>query len=254
MTLPFGSSGARASAHPQPWLCRGILARLALALLGLCALVSPARAYQVAPMIYDLKPSGTGAATMLRIRNDGDKPLTIELEAQTRQFDENGVEKRENADDAFVIFPLQAVIPPGKVQAVRVQYIGPSDIPASRTYLVTVKQVPVTLPTEQQSGIQMVFNFATMANIVPDGAKPDVSIDPVGHDDKGLVLRIHNRGTSYANLGSASVAIDGKAIDADIWRKALHSVWLMPGQDRVVHLDGPAGASSATIRLIDATS
>lgn len=225
-----------------------------LACVGLIMPIGPASAYQVAPMIYDLKPSGTGAATIIRVRNDGDKPLTIELEVEKRAFDENAVESRSPADDDFVIFPLQAVVQPGKVQAVRVQYVGKPDIPKSETYLVTVKQVPVALPDQKQSGVQMVFNFSTMASVTPEGAKANVELVSSARDAKGLELRLRNTGTRYANLVSSKLIVGGSAIKDESWRSALRTVWLFPGQDRVVRIADAPASGDVAFEFVEPTS
>ncbi|NLR72712.1 molecular chaperone [Novosphingobium sp. ERN07] len=219
------------------------------AVLGLVLPQAPAAAYQVAPMIYDLKPSGSGAATIIRVRNDGDKPLTIELEAEKRAFDENGAETRTPADDDFVLFPVQAVVQPGKTQAVRVQYVGKPDLAQSETYLVTVRQVPVALPDQKQSGVQMVFNFSTMATIVPEGAKPAVTVVSTTREGADTVLRLRNDGNRYANIGSAKVSIGGQTVSDEEWRKALRSVWLLPGNDRVVRIPGAPATGDITFEL-----
>lgn len=224
------------------------------ACLGLILPIGPASAYQVAPMIYDLKPSGTGAATIIRVRNDGDKPLTIELEVEKRAFDENAVESRTPADDDFVVFPLQAVVQPGKVQAVRVQYVGRPDIKQSETYLVTVKQVPVALPDQKQSGVQMVFNFSTMASVSPEGAKAKVELVSSARDAKGLELRLRNTGTRYANLVSSKLTIGGMAVGDESWRGALRTVWLYPGQDRVVRIADAPASGDVAFEFVEPTS
>ena len=224
------------------------------ATLGLMLPQAPAGAYQVAPMIYDLKPSGSGAATIIRVRNDGDKPLTIELEAEKRMFDENGVESRTPAEDDFVLFPVQAVVQPGKTQAVRVQYVGKADLAQSETYLVTVRQVPIALPDRKESGVQMVFNFSTMATIVPEGAKPEVQLVSATREGKDMVLRLRNTGTRYANIGMAKIAVGGEALNGDDWRKALRSVWLLPGKDRVVRIPNAPASGDATFELAEQAS
>lgn len=224
------------------------------ALIGLVLPPVPAGAYQVAPMIYDLKPSGSEAATIIRVRNDGDKPLTIELDAERRSFDENGVEKRTPADDDFVLFPLQAIVQPGKTQAVRVQYVGKADLTRSETYLVTVRQVPVSLADRKESGVQMVFNFSTMATIVPEGAKPDVQLVSATREGKDMVLRLRNSGTRYANIGAAKVTVGGQAVKDEDWRKALRTVWLLPGMDRVVRIPDAPATGEASFELQEQSS
>lgn len=228
------------------------LATLALA-LGFLLPPSPARAYQVEPMIYDLKPAGAGAATIVRVRNDETLPLTIEMVVEKRRFDENGVESRIPADDDFLLFPLQAVIQPGRTQAIRVQYIGPPNLAASETYLVTVKQVPVELPEAARTGVQMVFNFSTQASIVPDGAKPQVDLAATSREGGDLVVRLRNSGTRYANIATSRLSVGGKTLEGEAWRQALRTSWLLPGTDRVIRLAG-VGEGEVAFEYVDAGS
>lgn len=221
------------------------------AMAAMSAMPAPALAYQVSPMISDLAPSGQAASTVLRIQNDSDKPITIEMVAEKRSFDEAGAEHRTPADDDFVLFPPQAVIAAGATQAIRVQYVGTPSLTHSETYTVTVRQVPVQLPNNGQTGVQFLFNFSTLANIVPAGAKADVrvtSLEPV--NGGGYRLHLTNQGTSYANIAAASVAIGGVEIPSEIWRKALKTSWLLPSGSRVVDIPTvpavPSGATAAT--------
>lgn len=222
------------------------------------AVPAQAAGYRVAPMIYDLAPSGKDAATLLRVQNDSDKPITVELVAEKRAFDEKGGETRSPADDDFMLFPPQAVVAAGATQAVRVQYVGTPALDRSVTYTITVKQVPVALPADGATGVQFMFNFSTLANIVPPRAQPAiavVSLTAPGGAAGGYQLRLRNDGTKYANLATAriTVASDSQSytLTADEWRKAMGSSWLLPGNDRVYDLPAglplPKGATRATI-------
>jgi fimbrial chaperone protein len=231
---------------------------LAVLAFGAVAAI-PASAYQVSPMIYDMKPTGQQATAVLRVENTNDKPITIELVAEKRSFDVDGKESRTPADADFVLFPPQAVIPAGATQAVRVQYVGPPTPTESVMYTVTVKQVPVELPASGPSGVQFVFNFSTLANIVPEGAKPRVEVVSLTPTDKGYALKVHNGGNRYANLALSRVTLTGagytRKIEGDEWRKSLGASWLLPGNDRIIALpaaDGPSKAGlAATFELIE---
>ncbi|MCE9523492.1 MAG: fimbria/pilus periplasmic chaperone, partial [Alphaproteobacteria bacterium] len=195
------------------------LAAVTLAAAGI------AHAYQVSPMIYDMKPTGKDASTVIRVNNTNATPITVELQSEKRLFDEAGKESREPADKDFVLFPPQAVIAPGATQAIRVQYVGPQQLDKSVTYTVTVKQVPVKLPNDGKSGVQFVFNFSTVANIVPDGAKAQIDAVSVTPDGKKLKLTLKNAGNKYANLALSNVDLTGGTFKLTIkdeeWRKAL---------------------------------
>ncbi len=237
------------------------LKSLAVAALLASATAGAAYAYQVSPMIYDLKPAGQGANTLIRINNTNAAPITVEFVAEKRLFDEHGKESRQPADADFILFPPQSVVAAGATQALRVQYVGPADLAQSVMYNITVKQVPVQLPANAPNGVQFVFNFSTVANIVPDGAKAQVetvSLTPAG---KTLQLTIHDTGNKYANLSLSSVTLQGGAynvtIKDDVWRKALGTSWILPGGTRVIDLPTPAGAPiaglSAKFNLVDIT-
>ena len=207
-----------------------------------------ALAYQVTPMIYDMAPAGKNAASVIRITNTQAQPITVEIQAEKRLFDEAGKESREPADEKFVLFPPQAIVQPGATQAVRVQYVGPQTLDKSETYTVTVRQVPVQLPNDGKTGVQFVFNFSTVANIVPPGAKAQISAStealPLSPDGKTLRLTVRNTGSKYANLSRSSVELSGGSfrtvIKDDDWRKALGSSWILPGGTRVIDLPKPA--------------
>jgi fimbrial chaperone protein len=230
--------------------------------LSLALLPATAVAYQVTPMVYDMAPIGKNAASIIRITNTQDQPITVEMLAEQRLFDEAGKESRKPADDKFVLFPPQAIVQPGATQAVRVQYVGPQTLDKSETYTVTVKQVPVQLPNDGKTGVQFVFNFSTVANIVPPGAKAQI-IAPsepltVSPDGKALRLTLRNTGTKYANLSRSSVELAAGAYRTTVkdeqWRKALGTSWILPGGTRVIELPKPDKAPaqlSATFKFVD---
>ena len=229
---------------------------------SLLAIPATALAYQVTPMIYDMAVSGPKATQVIRISNTQDQPITVELVAEKRMFDEAGKETRAPANDRFVLFPPQAIVQPGATQAVRVQYVGPQTLDKSETYAVTVKQVPVQLPNDGKTGVQFVFNFSTVANIVPPGAKAQIAApsEPltVSPDGKTLRLTLRNTGTKYANLSRSTVELAGGAYRTTVkdeqWRKALGTSWILPGGTRVIELPKPDKAPaqlSATFKFVE---
>lgn len=231
-----------------------IPAVLVLALAGI------AHAYQVSPMIYDMKPTGPGASAVIRVNNTNSAPITIEMVAEKRLFDEAGKESREPADKDFVLFPPQAIVQPGSTQAVRIQYVGEQKLDKSSTYTVTVKQVPVQLPNDGKSGVQFVFNFSTVANIIPDGAKASIETVSLAPSGKSLKLTLHNAGNKYANLALSNLELSGGSykivVKDDAWRKSLGTSWILPGGTRIIEIPkpdkAPATGLTAKFNLVEA--
>lgn len=235
----FGSNGAS----------KGLLA---LAVLCVAWTIAPqeALAWRVSPMVYDLEPTGQNSSKTLRVENQDEKPLPVELYAESRVILPDGKETRAPADDDFLIFPPQAIIEPGKSQAFRVQYIGSPDIKASKTYVVTVSQLPVDVSKIKGSGVQFVFKFGTSANVVPPGAQPvlkvlSASVADVKGQGHRVLISVENTGTSYARLNQGTWTIrnaSGKTVTlaGDQLRSMLDMSMIQPGTRRDISFPVPA--------------
>ena len=176
-------------------------------------------------MVFSLAPSGAGATRTLRMENPRSAPITVEVTASVITYDEQGAETWSPADDDFQIFPPQSIIPPRGVQAFRVRYVGDPSLEMSRSYRVSLKQLPVALP-EGESGIAVGLNFNTLVNIVPPASQSDMVVNAVGPDPSGgWRLSLENRGTRYVRLtrtswtlsdGSREETLDGQTLFGDI--------------------------------------
>jgi fimbrial chaperone protein len=131
-----------------------------------------AGALSVEPLFIELLPGSSGA---VRVRNTSDAPITVELSVSARMIDENGKQTRTDAENDFVLFPPQGVIAPQQVQVFRIQPLTP-DSEKSRSYFLTVKQLPVKLGAIEGGGtrLQVVFAFDVATHTVPRGAKSDM--------------------------------------------------------------------------------
>jgi fimbrial chaperone protein len=143
------------------------------ALGAMALLVGPANAQSIGvePLFLEVAPTESSA---LRVRNSSANTVTVEIEVAERMVDENGVQTRKPADDEFLLFPPQAVVEPSSLQVFRMQPIG-ADPTQSKSYFVTVRQVPVKLPDTEGGGarLRVVFAFDSAVHVVPKGAKPE---------------------------------------------------------------------------------
>jgi len=150
-------------------IMRGIALSTALALVGAGAPVK-AGSLSVEPLFVEIAPGQSGA---VRVKNAADAPITVELAVAERSVDATGKQQRTAKDDDFVLFPPQGVIAPNTVQVFRFQTIAPA-MDASRSYFLTVRQVPVELAPREGGGVQLqlIFAFDVAVHVVPIGARP----------------------------------------------------------------------------------
>lgn len=234
-------TGPVSGGKPIRWV-RSALAALA----ALSATVGVASAMRVTPMVYTLEPSGPRSSQTVTVDNTTGRPLAIETSVVRRTIAEDGTETREPADDDFLVFPPQAVIEPNQSQALRVRYIGDPQLTSSVSYIVFVKQVPVSFEKDfQGAGVSFAFNFGTAADVIPVGAAPDLQLESAERlPDGRWRLRIVNNGPAVTRVSDWR------------WRLQLASGREIPLEDEALReqLAGPmvmpnGGARVFTLKL-----
>jgi fimbrial chaperone protein len=198
---------------------------------------SMAQSVGVEPLFLEIAPSQTSA---LRMKNSSTNPVTVEVEVAERTVDEEGVQKRKPSDDDFIVFPPQATVPAQSLQVIRLQPVSPT-LTQSKSYFVTVRQVPVEMPTTGTGArLQVIFAFDSAVHVVPRGAKPELVIvgakpartmievatdefktEPSGRrtrvmkqvDVPAIAITVRNDGNKYFYL--QDIVLSGQIKDAD---------------------------------------
>ncbi len=156
------------------WRAVGIVVALAL-----IAAATVAYAMRVSPMVLELESRGTQAVGRIEVQNLNPGRLAFETRVTRLEYDENGNTRETPADQDFLIFPPQGVLPTGGRQVIRVQWVGNADLAASQAYYVAVTQLPVPLDEIQQgqvgAQVQVVYNMKALVVVAPPGAQPNVS-------------------------------------------------------------------------------
>lgn len=214
---------------------------LSLAILGLPT-AGLAQGYQVQPMVATIEPSGANARLTMSIKNTGAVPITLEMTPFRATADEAGTPTRVDEEKDILLFPPQAVLGPGKEQAVQVRYIGDPSLAEARMYGVRVSQLPVTAQgmagsSGAASDVKVSFNFLSHIVVSPAAARPAVQVEDAGRAPNGdLLLRITNTGPGIAILGTSQLKLAdgaGKTVTLDPDRlKAGDFGALMPRQAR----------------------
>lgn len=211
-----------------------------LLFLGIIASTS-ALAMRVAPMVSELTTTGAGAVARIEVGNVGSNALPFETSITRIDFDDAGNLVETPADDDFIIFPAQGLVPVSGRQVVRVQWIGRTDIPTSQAYYLSVRQLPVEtdpskIPESSSSvAIDILYTMKSLIVVAPPGARPEVEvvslepamivppapeIDPAlkAEDAKapepqpGLKVVVTNKGTRYALMSGAKWVLTGTDI------------------------------------------
>lgn len=235
---------------------RGI-AFCALAGLAVLPSAAPAGAQNISPMVYDLAPSGPESRRDVEFWNSQNRTVAIEVTISRRAYDLEGNSVDQAAPADFEIVPAQFLAPPGARQKVRIRYKGASRLPASATYAISFRQVPVG--GKADNGVRFLFDFTTLAHVVPAGAAPDVRAEEVAIDAQSAVVTFVNRGTRYGRIDDLGLRILGAGTPIDLnpttLRDAYNLRWILPGERRRVSfpLEQVQLAGKLTVERVRAT-
>jgi len=209
--------------------------RTALATAACVLFAASASAYEVQPLIFNLAPAGRDASQTMVVNNTQQRPIVFEIVPEYRLVDETGAEDRAPANDDFLIIPPQARVEPGESQAIRIRYIGAPALPSSEHYVLTVSQIPIA--ELQENGLQVLVNFAASVQVVPPGARPDVTVaeaellaDEAGAPLARVLLR--NDGNRYQGMSAAKLTLSSGELQLELQGDALGagmSRQLIPG-------------------------
>lgn len=241
------------------------------------ALATPTFAMRVSPMVIEMESRGTDATARIEVQNINTGNLAFETRVFRMDIDADGVITETPADDDFLIFPPQGILPAGGRQVVRLQWLGAPEPDTSQAYYVSVEQLPVTLePTTTDSAnaqVQILYNMRALVVVAPPGATPDVkaaNVAPVFYQppalpgaaeqppmQEGVAITLRNGGRRHAMMSNFSWQLvgtnkEGKFLRVDLSPEELSRVigtGFVPAQgERVFRLPVP-GFGSGPIEL-----
>jgi fimbrial chaperone protein len=221
---------------------RGVAFVVALA-AGM-SILSAAWAMRVAPMVSELTTTGAGSTARIEVGNIGSAALPFETRITRVEFDENGELVETAADDEFLVFPPQGLVPVGGRQVVRVQWVGEPDIEVSHAYYLWVRQLPVaTEPVATEAAgavsVSVLYTMKALLVVAPPNAQPDVRVVsvtpsmvtppapevdpsltggealPAAPAQPGVEIVVTNSGRRYALMSGATWIIEGTRMNGE---------------------------------------
>ena len=227
-----------------------ILACAALALV----LPSSGSAYDVKPMVVELRPSGSGSSTSMTVSNTHAVPIAIEVSVHKREQLPDGTDRLVLETNDVIINPPQMVIQPGASQTIRVQWVGDPNPDHELAYRIIPEQLPIRLSQVQRNDktaeLTMKYRYEAALYIAPRGVRPSARLERAEVVNQGgtpmLQVTIVSDGTSRAILSAPRLRLAGSNGDMTIEGEdlaPLQGLNILPGATRVVSFPAPAGMS-----------
>jgi len=199
-----------------------------------------ANAMSVSPTHIELKSAGPQSRAQVIVRNTSAAPLPVEAVLRTLNVDRNGKPKAAGLANDFLVFPPQTLIRPGASQVFRITWVGEPLINASRSYQLTLSQIPVRL-NQPSNRVQVVMAFGVVINVAPPRGQASLNLVKVGiaRNRRGVrnpVITVHNPSRVHALLPKASIQLRGRGwsqtLTPQLLDQKLGIGLVMPGKKR----------------------
>jgi fimbrial chaperone protein len=234
-------------------VARSRFGRLGAGLVSLLAgllVISVAWAMRVSPMVSELTTTGAGSAARIEVGNVGSAALPFETIVTRMDIDADGNIVETPADEDFLVFPPQGVVPVGGRQVVRVQWVGEPDLKQSQAYYLWVRQLPVATDAEAPPAggavsVTVLYTMKALIVVAPPGAEPKVEIvsvtpgmvtppapevdpslgeaPPPPPAEPGVEVVVQNAGNRYALMSGATWIVEGVTTSGEIFRRQYDS-------------------------------
>lgn len=220
-----------------------------------------ALATTVSPVMVDLQSNGRGVVANVSVNNTGAVALPIEIQVIPLTPTATGLQPgKPDSDEDLLVTPPSVLIPAGKTQTFRVQWIGDPELNASKHYYVSINQLPVKLP-EGQSAVQVVYNFQVLVSVSSPDKKPQLTITSVAaatvNGKPAVAITVQNGGEAHGYISQHRLKITAtNASGAELFTETISGAefqqlvgygLVATGQSRVV--DVPVDKLPASAKL-----
>ena len=214
---------------------------------------SSSTAYEVNPMVMELRPSGQGSSASGVITNSHDVPIAIEIQVFGRTQKPDGSDDLVIENEDVIVTPPQVVIQPGESQTFRVSWVGEPNPDSEIAYRLVTNQLPIKFKEEKRDNyvaeVTMRYRYEVALYIQPQGTTPRAQLHSArvfedSENGRVLEVTITSDGTRRAILenpelqlvaGGSSFTLVAEQIPP------LVGLNILPGSTRIVRMPAPEG-------------
>ena len=211
-------------------------------LIGI-VLSGQALAFSIEPTVSIISlPKDTGGVTLV-VRNPRESALPLTFEIVERLVREDGSEETAPADDRFVVFPPQMVVPAGQTQAVRVQWVGGA-LDQSRSFTLYGAEQPFAMENPQQSGVKTLLRMGASVHVTAEQFSPQVKVSAFQAVTQGTSITLLNTGNEFVYIDDLTLQVGESKISSYDLANAAGRTLLPPGDKRTFIVPDVRGVPS----------
>lgn len=217
------------------------------AISGLFLLPAPASAFDIVPTVSLIELPQHSAGISVVVRNPRNVPLPVSMDIVERFVNEDGSEETRPADDLFMMFPPQAVIPPGSSQAVRVQWLAAPPV-RSRSFTLFATEIPVDLQGAGQSQVQTILRMGASVHVAPTSTRAKPVLVDSSIQEAGVRVTLANDGDRFYYVDAITLDFGGNQVSGIELANAAGRTLIPPGARRTFNVPDVSGRPTLIAR------
>lgn len=226
--------------------------------------LSGSAAFDFAPIIVTLTPTGSGASASLVVQNGDDNKLPVQFSIVHRDPDIEGKEVHKDTPDIeemLQIYPAQLVLGPKERRTVRVTWVGDPKPKTELAFRMIAEELPFSLEEEKKyskpvARVRFATKYVGSLYVRPAGVFSDVKVrgEPSSDKEPKLALEFQNVGTAHRVLQGIKLkltAAQGNAeyVVPDVELRRFNSENILAGKTRRYLLDWPKGFPVGPVKV-----
>lgn len=186
---------------------------LVMAFLAVVFVATPSFALLVQPVFLDMRYSGVQSNAGLRVVNDRNRPMSVEVTVSSVTVPETGdVVFTPIEGEDFLIFPSVANIPANGAQIFRVRWIGDPALADGKIFALTTSELPADSSEDTGAAVQLLYAVQTIVGIGPANARADIKPVTITRSTKadgtrGVFITFENAAAIHGQVNSATLTI-----------------------------------------------
>jgi fimbrial chaperone protein len=165
---------------------------------------------------------------VLKIVNEGEEKVTVQLEARSWEQDEHGNDIYGETND-IIFFPTMANIEKGETRIIRVGYNGKAG-PQEKTYRLFMQELPVSKPGEM--ALKFALTLSIPVFISPEKEIKNWTAEASGLAEESLKVLVNNHGNSHIIVSKIkAVGLDESG--AEVFSKEAAGWYNLAGKARL---------------------
>jgi fimbrial chaperone protein len=224
----FPTAGAMANSPltTTAWQIKTIMITMMAALVLSFHTVALAGSFKAIPV--RLAIDAKSKTTVLKIVNEGEEKVTVQLEAKSWEQDEYGKDIYQETED-IVFFPTMANIEKGETRIIRVGYNGKVG-PREKTYRLFMQELPVSTPGEM--ALKFALTLSIPVFISPEKEVKNWAAEVAGLAEENLKVMVNNHGNSHIIVSKIrAVGLDQSG--AEVFAKEAAGWYNLAGKARM---------------------